>query len=101
MKQVSPAMSGLVAISRMTLVGAYHPRSATAQSASQPRGVYGKLGAAHSHPVDRRQRKQIKDTSGKDVIALDFSVEELEQRIAPTGASYNTWGWDIKANKGA
>jgi hypothetical protein len=47
------------------------------------------------------QRKHIKDTSGKDVIALDFSIEELEQRIAPTGASYNTWGWDIKANKGA
>jgi len=47
------------------------------------------------------QRKQIRDTSGKDVMALDFSIEELEQRIAPTGASYNTWGWDIKANKGA
>ena len=29
------------------------------------------------------QRKQIKDASGEDVVGLEFSHEELEQRIAP------------------
>jgi hypothetical protein len=48
------------------------------------------------------QRKQIRDTSGKDVVALDFSVEELKQRIAPTGASYpSTGGYNLSGNKGA
>lgn len=30
------------------------------------------------------QKEQIRRTSGKTVSALEFSVEELEQRIAPT-----------------
>jgi len=29
------------------------------------------------------QKKQIKDASGQDVAALEFTQEELEQRIAP------------------
>ncbi|HEY2853849.1 MAG TPA: hypothetical protein VGJ18_13435 [Gemmatimonadaceae bacterium] len=29
------------------------------------------------------QRKQIKAASGEDVSALEFTPEELEQRIAP------------------
>jgi hypothetical protein len=29
------------------------------------------------------QRKQIKATAGREVSALEFAVEELEQRIAP------------------
>lgn len=29
------------------------------------------------------QRKQIKAASGEDVSALEFTQEELEQRIAP------------------
>ena len=32
------------------------------------------------------QRKQIKAASGEDVAALEFTAEELEQRIAPDGA---------------
>jgi hypothetical protein len=102
MKQVSHAMSGLVAISRMTLVGAYHATSVTcAVGITNHEGPMGNPEQRIHIQLTEDQRKQIKDTSGKDVIALDFSVEELEQRIAPTGASYNTWGWDIKANKGA
>jgi len=29
------------------------------------------------------QRKQIKETAGREIGALEFAVEELEQRIAP------------------
>jgi len=29
------------------------------------------------------QRKQIKETAGREISALEFGVEELEQRIAP------------------
>ncbi len=29
------------------------------------------------------QRKQIKESAGEDVGALEFTVTELEQRIAP------------------
>lgn len=29
------------------------------------------------------QKKQIKDASGEEVSALEFTPEELEQRIAP------------------
>jgi hypothetical protein len=100
MTQISHAMSGLVAISRMTLVGAYHATSVIgavriinhegSMENSEPR--------IHIQLTDD-QRKQIKDTSGKDVIALDFSVEELEQRIAPTGGTYTGHGWDLSANK--
>jgi hypothetical protein len=30
------------------------------------------------------QRKQIEETAGREISALEFGVEELEQRIAPT-----------------
>ena len=29
------------------------------------------------------QRKHIKETAGREISALEFGVEELEQRIAP------------------
>jgi uncharacterized small protein (DUF1192 family) len=29
------------------------------------------------------QKKQIKDASGEDVSTLEFSVDELEERVAP------------------
>ncbi|HTJ24454.1 MAG TPA: hypothetical protein VL383_18775 [Gemmatimonadaceae bacterium] len=29
------------------------------------------------------QKKQIKEASGEDVTAIEFTTEELEQRIAP------------------
>jgi hypothetical protein len=29
------------------------------------------------------QKKQIKDASGEDVSAIEFTVQELEQRISP------------------
>jgi len=32
------------------------------------------------------QRKQIKETAGREISALEFAVEELEQRIAPITA---------------
>jgi hypothetical protein len=33
--------------------------------------------------LTEEQKKQLKETSGKDVKALEFTVEELEARIAP------------------
>ena len=30
------------------------------------------------------QQKQIKDASGEDVTALEFTAKELEERIAPS-----------------
>lgn len=36
------------------------------------------------------QIKQIKETSGKTVSSLEFSVQELEDRIAPTSFSFGT-----------
>jgi hypothetical protein len=33
------------------------------------------------------QRKQVRETTGKDVGALEFTAEELEQRIAPRGVA--------------
>ena len=38
------------------------------------------------------QKKQIKAASGEDVAALEFTAEELEQRIAPEFHQ----GWPIK-----
>jgi len=32
------------------------------------------------------QRKQIKEAAGREMSALEFAVEELEQRIAPITA---------------
>jgi hypothetical protein len=32
------------------------------------------------------QRKQIKETAGREISTLEFAVEELEQRIAPITA---------------
>lgn len=31
------------------------------------------------------QTRQIKEASGQSVTALDFSIQELEERIAPSG----------------
>jgi hypothetical protein len=33
--------------------------------------------------LTEEQRKQIKDAGGKDVEALELTVQELENRIAP------------------
>lgn len=33
--------------------------------------------------LTEEQRRQLKDKTGKDVKAIQFSAEELEQRIAP------------------
>ena len=33
--------------------------------------------------LTEQQRQQIKDIAGRDVDAIEFSLEELEQRIAP------------------
>jgi len=35
------------------------------------------------------QRQQIKAVAGRDVSSLDFSIEELESRIAPESVSFN------------
>ena len=29
------------------------------------------------------QRKQIKDASGEEVFSVEFSIQELEERVAP------------------
>jgi hypothetical protein len=34
------------------------------------------------------QQQQVKTASGHDAVALEFSVEELEQRIAPSDFSF-------------
>ena len=33
--------------------------------------------------LTEEQRRQIKSTTGQDCAALEFTVEELEQRVAP------------------
>jgi hypothetical protein len=33
--------------------------------------------------LTEQQRQQIKAVSGKDVDAIEFTAEELEQRVAP------------------
>jgi hypothetical protein len=33
--------------------------------------------------LTEEQRKQIKEASGEDVSAIEFTVQELEQRITP------------------
>jgi hypothetical protein len=33
--------------------------------------------------LTEEQKKQIKEASGEDVSAIEFTVQELEQRIAP------------------
>ena len=39
------------------------------------------------------QTQQLKEASGHYVSALEFSVQELEERIAPTGLSYGSIHW--------
>ena len=36
------------------------------------------------------QTRQIKEASGHSVTALDFSLQELEERIAPTSFSFGS-----------
>ena len=38
--------------------------------------------------LTEEQKQQIKDASGEDVSELEFSVQELEQRIAPYIVKY-------------
>ncbi len=38
--------------------------------------------------LTNEQKKQIKDASGEDVNALEFTAAELEQRIAPLLSAY-------------
>lgn len=40
--------------------------------------------------LTEEQRKQIKEASGEDVTALEFTAQELEERIAP--ASFFKYG---------
>jgi hypothetical protein len=39
------------------------------------------------------QTQQIKKASGQSVDALEFSVQELEERIAPSGFTYGAIKW--------
>jgi hypothetical protein len=34
------------------------------------------------------QQRQLKEAAGHDVSVLEFSIEELEQRIAPSSVSF-------------
>jgi hypothetical protein len=45
------------------------------------------------------QTKQIKEASGQSVSALEFSVQELEERIAPTGLSFGKVEWTYTPQK--
>ena len=38
--------------------------------------------------LTEEQRKQIKDAGGKDIEALELTVQELEERIAPLHFKY-------------
>ncbi|MGE5685864.1 MAG: hypothetical protein ACM34D_00030 [Gemmatimonadota bacterium] len=38
------------------------------------------------------QKAQIKNATGKDAAALELSVSELEERIAPSGTGIRTSG---------
>jgi hypothetical protein len=38
--------------------------------------------------LTEEQRKQIKDASGEDVKAIEFTAQELEERIAPVGVKW-------------
>jgi len=44
--------------------------------------------------LTEEQRNQIRDATGEDTPTLEFTVEELEERIAPL-----TMGYDFSANK--
>jgi hypothetical protein len=48
--------------------------------------------------LTEEQKKQIKAVSGEDVSALEFTPEELEQRIAPTTGAVK-WG-DLTLKQG-
>ena len=45
--------------------------------------------------LTEEQQSAIKRVSGKDIAALEFDSEELEQRIAPTSVSFT----EIKITK--
>ena len=38
--------------------------------------------------LTEEQRKQIKEAGGKDVAAIELTVQELEERIAPLHFKY-------------
>jgi hypothetical protein len=38
--------------------------------------------------LTKEQRDKIKETSGKDIAELEFTLQELEQRIAPTSLNF-------------
>jgi DNA-binding MarR family transcriptional regulator len=46
--------------------------------------------------LTEEQRKQIKTVSGEDVTALEFTPEDLEQRIAPMTQYNFISSWPIK-----
>jgi hypothetical protein len=37
------------------------------------------------------QKAQVRDATGKEAEAVELSVEELEERIAPTGVNPRPW----------
>ena len=45
------------------------------------------------------QRKEIKEAAGHDISALEFSVDELEQRIAPVNLTYGNVHWVYQPQK--
>jgi hypothetical protein len=49
--------------------------------------------------LTNEQTKQIKEASGQSVSSLEFSVEELEQRIAPSDISLNYGGVKVTYNR--
>jgi hypothetical protein len=45
------------------------------------------------------QVRHIKEASGQSVSALEFSVQELEDRIAPTSLSFGKIDWTYTPQK--
>lgn len=43
-----------------------------------------------------QQIEQIKETSGKTVSALEFTVQELEERVAPVSFNFSSTGVEYK-----
>ena len=41
------------------------------------------------------QKHQVKEASGKEMAVIEFTINELEQRIAPSKSviQLNSWSW--------
>lgn len=56
---------------------------------------------AHRIRIDLtpEQQRRLKEAAGKDVSALEFSLEELEQRIAPSSISLSDFSFTHPIDK--